>query len=129
MDFEKLKIEIALPAYDGMTDKQIAASLNAPNITRVRTTISGSEILNATDSAEFIALTDAQKSSWMAICAVDTVNTTVGIAKALEAVLFGAETTTRANLIAIKNELISKATKLELGQRVRSGDIEHTRTI
>ena len=128
MDYQVLKTEIALPAYVAMTDVEIAASINTVNITRARATLSGSEILNATDSGEFTGLTDAQKSSWLAVCGVDEINTSTGIAKSLEATLFGAGTTTRANLIAVKNETISRGTELGLG-RVRAGDVIHARNI
>jgi len=116
MDLVALKAELTAGhpdtgAYDA-DDALAAGELNAVNRTRSRDTITGSEILNATDDTEFSALTDANKDRWISICGVENINTSSGIAKALEADLFGGGTTTRANLVAVKTEDISRAVEL-----------------
>ena len=113
--------------YAGMTDAQVADSLTN-TIDRVVTKqfISGSEIFNATDDTEYSALTDAQKSAWDALCAIDQIDTVSGVAKAREAELFGGGTTTRTNLLAIRNETVSRAQELGLGN-VNEGDVRQAR--
>lgn len=100
--------------YAGMTDQQVADSMNAVDRTQVQAFISGSEIFNATDDAEYAALTDAQKSAWDALCAIDSIDTSSGVAKAREAELFGPATATRTALQALKNKPVSRATELGL---------------
>lgn len=115
-------------AYDA--DHEIAATqINAKNLTRPKPTVTGSEILNATDDAEFSGLTVARQSSWLALCAIEHINTSSGIAKALEAVFFAAGgVSTRANLIALRTESISRATELEFGN-VSPGQIQLARSL
>ena len=111
------------------TNAAIAATeINNKNRTRSKTFLSGSEILNATDDVEFGALVDINKDRWLALCAIDNVNTSSGIAKALEADIFGAGTTTRSNLVAIKNESVSRATELDF-TNVREADILDARKL
>ena len=103
-----------------------SGQINVVNRTRQRDFVTGSEILNATDDAEFSALTDAQKDRWLSMCGIDQIDTSSGIAKSLEAALFGGGTTTRANLIALKIEAVSRAVELSLGF-VTAGDVEFAR--
>ena len=112
--------------YSGMSDREVANDLNVVYRTKQRKTLSGSEIFNVTDDVEYTALTDAQKVSWDALCAIDSINTGGGVAKAREAELFGAGTTTRANLIALKTEDISRATELGLSE-VKEGHVQLAR--
>lgn len=115
--------------YAGMTDAQVAASLTGViDRTKTRATVSGSEIFNATDDVEYAALTDAQKSAWDALCAIETIDTGNGVAKAREAELFGAGTTTRSNLVALRTESVSRAQELGLGN-VNEGDVRQARAV
>jgi len=132
MDYAILSSELSSDplarGYSGMTDQEAADDLNTKYRTATRTAVFGSEILNATDDTEFSALTDAEKDRWLALCAVDYVNVSSGVAKSLEADIFGPGTTTRTNLIALKTESISRA--LELGLNgVLSGDVQYARTL
>ena len=100
--------------YLTMTDAEVKTSLNTV-IDRPIQFLSGSAIFNATDDTEYAALTAAQKSSWDALCAIDTIDTSSGVAKAREAELFGAGTATRTALLALKNNQVSRAQELGLG--------------
>ena len=105
MDLVALAAELAAGhpvtgAYDA-DDALAAGELNAVNRTRSRDTVSGSEILNATDDAEFIALTDVEQGKWLDLCGVESIDTASGVAKALEADLYGGGTTTRTSLAAV----------------------------
>ena len=132
MDYQALKAELDAGhpdtgAYDA--DAQIAADeLNTVNRTRQRDFVTGSEILNATDDAEFDLLTDIAKDRWIAMCGVALIDTSSGIAKSMEATLFGGGTTTRTNLIAVKTEDISRAVEIGFGH-VKAGDVAFSRTL
>ncbi len=132
MDIDALKIELLAGHPDTgaySVDDQIAADeLNAVNRTRARGTVTGSEVLNATDDVEFTALQAANKGRWLAMCGVDEINTGSGVAKSIEADLFGAGTTTRTNLLALKNPPASRAEEIGLGF-VRVGHVIEARRI
>lgn len=70
--------------YSGMSDLEVANDLNTEYRTITRSTVAGYEIFNLTDDAEYAALTDAQKASWDALCAIDQIDTGNGVAKARE---------------------------------------------
>jgi len=112
-----------------MTSIEAADDLNTKYRTRTRATVSGSEILNATDDTEFSAVADpTARDRWLLLCGVDAVDTSSGVAKSLEAALFGPGTTTRDNLAAIRQEVISRAEELAIGE-VLPGDVEYARNI
>lgn len=112
--------------YSSMNDLAAAADLNTIYRTKLRDAVSGSEIFNVTDTAEYTALTNTQKASWDALCAIDSINTSSGVAKAKEAELFGAGTTTRSNLLALRKPPASRAEELGLGI-VYEGHIQEAR--
>jgi len=114
--------------YSGMSAEEITVDLNTIYRTKPVETVSGSAIFNATDDAEYAALTDAEKDRWLALCAVLEVNVSSGVAKALEAAIFGPGTTTRSNLISLKTENVSRAVELGLGI-VKVGDVEYARAL
>ena len=114
-------------AYDP-DDTLAVAELNAVNRVTVKPTVTGSEVADATDNAEFSALTAAEQTSWLALCAIDNLDTTGGIAGALEASLFGVATATRANLIALREQNVSRATEL-FGADVIIGDVQNARAL
>jgi len=132
MDYAVLKDEITVDpltrGYDGMSDAAIAVDLNTVYRTRTVESVTGSAIFNATDDVEYGALTDAEKDRWLALCAVDSVDVSSGVAKALEAEIFGPATTTRTNLLALKTEDISRAVELGLGV-VNQGDVEKAKAL
>ena len=107
-------------------DALAAGELNAVNRTKVRDTVAGSEILNATDDAEFIALTDVEQTKWLDLCGVEAIDTASGVAKALEADLYGGGTTTRTNLAAVRAPAASRADELGLGF-VYPGHVQNAR--
>ena len=111
-----------------MSDSEAADDLNTMYRTISRIYVSGWEIFNNTDDIEYAVLTDAQKSSWDALCGVEQVNTTSGIAKAKEAELFGPGTNTRSNLIDLRNPAASRAKELGLGV-VKVGHVEEARRL
>jgi len=132
MDIDVLKAELDA-GHPGtgpysLVDSEAADELNVVNRTRIREAVSGSDILNATDDAEYGLLTADQQMTWLTLCSVVAVDTSSGVAKSLEADLFGGGTTTRSNLAAIRIENISRAVELVLGF-VETGHVQEARRI
>jgi hypothetical protein len=115
-------------AYDA--DAQTAAAqLNAENLTRIRDTMSGSELWANTVATEYAALTDAQKSQWLAFCAIESHNTEVGgLAQLFVVGIFGGASDTVAALAAARTENISRADEIGVGF-VRAGDVLEARAM
>ena len=133
---QAIKDELAaFPAtYGALSDAEVADKLNLKEITSTKQYLSGSEIFNATDDGEYTALADdvsstgnEKRAAWDRVCAVDSIDTSNGIARAREAELFGAGTTTRSNLQAARQSTISRAQ--ELGIKVREGDVTAARAV
>lgn len=100
--------------YSAMTDQQAADDLNTAYRFSIVPTVSGSAIFNATDDSEYAALTADQQASWDRLCSIDQIDVSNGVAKAREVELFGAGTTTRTNLLALKQIPITRAQELDL---------------
>lgn len=113
--------------YANMSNIEIVNSLNTVNQIITAQFLSGSDIFNATDANEYAVLSETQKASWDALCAIESIDTINGAAKAREAELFGAGTTTRTNLIAIKQSTVSRAQELGI-PKVREGHVQEART-
>lgn len=65
MSFLELKNEIAQPAYDGLTDQQIADKVNTDTITENKSLMSSSDVLNAIDKTQWDGLSDIdQRKIW-----------------------------------------------------------------
>lgn len=130
MDIGILKTEITGDplgrGYSGMMDLEVAIDLNTVYRTKTRDTVAGWEIFNVTDDTEYSALTDAQKSSWDALCGIEQIDTGSGVAKAREAELFGGGTTTRSNLAALKSPAASRASELGLSV-IYEGNVQEAR--
>jgi len=81
--------------YGALNDAAAAAQINSDD-TRTRESISGSELFGYTDEAEYLALTDALKSQWLSLCAIDSVTSAaVPIIKSI----FDTPTTTWASIV------------------------------
>jgi len=121
---QAIKDELAAnPAtYDSLTDKQVADLLNVKDKELVARFLSGSDIFNATDDIEYAALPETDKIKWDALCAINSIDTSSGIAKAREVELFGAGTATRTNLVNARKSLISRAQEIGIGH-VREGHV------
>jgi len=110
--------------YDA--DNAIAAGeLNAKNRSKNRTSMSGSEILNAIDKTEFNALTAANKQLVWDLLHLGTLNP-FGIEAGLFVDAFGGGSTTITSLAALRKESISRGEELGLGI-VTEGDVEIAR--
>ena len=109
-------------------DSAIAASeINAVNRTRIRASMSGSEIWAATDSAELAALTAGARGNWLAFCAIDSHNPEAGgLAQLFTVSIFGGDSATVSTLASTRQEVVSRSVELGLGS-VKAGEIEVAR--
>lgn len=122
MNLQVLYQEILLPAYSGKTDQQIADMLNAKTRSAERAVVESYEVLECIVPSEFTALTAAEKTRVQSILACGKVNLRGPNTRGMLAAAFDANTTTRANLIALQGKAVSRAEELGLGE-VQAGDV------
>ena len=111
--------------YSGKNDAEAAADGHTLYRTRQRTSMTGSEVLNAVDAGEWAALTDAQQQTVWDITHLGTVDP-YGIEATLMIGVFGAGSQTITNLAAIRQVTITRWDELSLG-KVSSGHVEAAR--
>jgi len=132
MDYQALWTEISTDplgrGYSAMTDPEIAIDLNMVYRTRTRNTLSSAEIYENIVVSEFQSKTDAQKVYIRDILGLGSDVRVGPDSKARQVMLaiFGAESNTIANLAAILQEDISRATELGFGY-VSGQDVETAR--
>lgn len=131
MDFLTLKTEINTDplgrGYSGMTDAEVATSLNVIDRPSDRSTVSTGEILAAIEPTAFPV--DGKKQAYLqTLLATDEIPLgSTNIRDAL-ASIFSGELPTLNALAALQTELISRAMELGLRQ-VREGAVAHARTL
>lgn len=129
MDYTALKAELAVGhpgTGDYDADDAIAAGqLNAVNRTRDKTSLTGSEVLNAIDKTEYLALTDPMKQLVWNVLHIGEINP-FGVEAALFVEAFGQTSATIAALQTKRVEAVSRAEELGLGF-VFPGDVENAR--
>lgn len=113
--------------YAGMTDEEAAADLNTAYRTRALGTITAAEIWNAVDATEYAALDAAGKAQVDLISGMgDAVPIQAGLIKSTLFGIFNAQSTSRANLIALVAPPQTRAEELDLGI-VKVGQVEEVR--
>ena len=129
MDLTALKAELSVehPVTGPYSPDpaEAAAQLNAPNRSRDRETMTGSQILNAIEEAEFLALTAEKQERVWNLLHLGTLDP-FGREADLMVDVFGAGSNTIAALAILRVESISRAEELGLEQ-VRSGDVQRAR--
>ena len=131
MDIQKLKTELAVPTGHPVTgpydvDDAIAAGqLNAVNCTKNKASMTGSEIINALDKTEYLALSDADKDRVWQVCHLGTVNP-FGVEADIFIAIFGGGSASVAALAAARKDDVSRAVELGLGF-VYPGHVENAR--
>ena len=130
MDIAALASELTVDplgrGYSGMSNAEATASLNTVNRDVDVTSITGDRIFAATDSAEFIVLSDIKKQLWLSFCGRSEVDPFGTSNVAFVTWLFGGGSTTGSNLAGVRQQSISRAQELGLGI-VREGDVERAR--
>lgn len=138
IDYQALKAELlaghpVTGAYDA--DDQIAADqLNAVNRQRNRTAMTGDEVFQATNQAEFEALDKGQGNTsddyghWLIFCARNELDPFGSSNVNFVTDMFGAGSTTLANLNTLRREDVSRAVELEFGT-VNAGNVATARAL
>ena len=122
---DELLVDPLSRGYSTMSDQEASDDLNTIYRTLDRETIETWEIFEATVKAEYGALSTADKRLYETILSMGSVNVKGGNTRASLAVMFGAGTTTRTNLIALQTVPVSRAE--ELGILVKPGLVEEVR--
>lgn len=114
--------------YAGMSDEAAAVSLNTPNRTPDRLSITGGMIAASMVRTELAALTAADQNYVRALLPCDQIPLTATIKTELSNI-FGAGTTTRTNLLAMIKRTGSRAEELNLGEPVTPSHIADARRL
>ncbi len=129
MDIDILKTEIdtdpLVRGYDGMTDAEVVTSMNTVDRTTNKESLTGSEVMNAIDKAEFTALSATNKAMVWNIVHIGIVNP-FGIEADLMIDLFGGGSTTITTLAALRLNNVTRGEELGIG-RVREGNVQEAR--
>lgn len=118
MDIDLLKAELLAGhpdtgAYD--TDDAVAADqLNVVNRSIDKATMTGSEVFNAIDQAEFTALNNSQEAQIWNVLSMGVLNP-FGLEASIFTSLFGAGSNTITKLKADRTIAVSRAAELGLG--------------
>ena len=126
---ELLAVHPVSGAYNA--DDQLAADqINALDIDSVKQNMTGAEILAATDSTEYAALTADKKAQFLSFTSGnETINPAVGgIAQEIIVDIFGGGSVTVTTLNLLRQETISRAAELDFGF-VIIGDIQNARAL
>ena len=129
MDYVALKAELTTDpltrGYSEMSDVEAATDLNTVYREKNRTSMSGSEVLNAVDTTQWNGLTDAQRQTVWNVIHLGTVNP-FGVEATLLIGVFGAGTATITALAAARLDSMSRAAELGLGS-VFAGHVHDAR--
>ena len=130
MDITKLKALIDSDASNAAkTDEEVLAWCNTPSIASQYTTLTGSELLAATDGSELNGLTDSQSQKWLSMCGVDSVPVQNGGAAAqLATSFFGGGSATLKALIAKRSYTATPVASVGLG-KAREAHIIQSRSL
>lgn len=107
--------------YSGMTDAQVATDINTVYRTVNKTSVTGAELMEQIDSAEYNALTDTKKDQWLSLCGIDT-HDPFGNVVQVVVQIWGGGSTTVSNLNAYRTETVSRGSELGIGL-VAEGDV------
>ncbi len=128
---DDLKTELTVDdlgrGYSAMLDAAAAADIRTVYRTRPRSTLTGSEVLNAIDKTEFNGKTDAQQKQVWDILHLGTINP-FGLEATLFTDIFGGGSVTIIALQAIRQEAVSRGVELGLGF-VGHADVQDARAI
>jgi len=114
--------------YASLNDVAAAADLNTAYRTRTHPTITSSTFYEAIDSAEFDALSDADKTAVRDLFGLGELSTENGSrARATVVSAFGGSSTTVTALLAAITESVTRGEELGIG-RVKVGHVQEART-
>lgn len=116
LELNKLRTEIDTDelsrGYSGMTNQQIADSLNEINRNVITPFLSGVQIGQQLNLTEFNALSAEQRNTLRAMFSLSNIPTETGFYRDFLLSAFNAQSTTRTNLIANFTHLESRASEI-----------------
>lgn len=110
--YQELTDDPLVRGYSTMTDQEAADDLNTIYCSVGVTSVKASVILEATLIAEYNALASGQQELYRSMLAMGELDPSGTNTRAIFADLFGAGTTTRANLLALSTRDVSRAVEL-----------------
>lgn len=113
--------------YSTMSDAEVVVDMYIEYRTRNRTSMSGSELWDATDPTEYDALSDAGKGQWLSLCGIES-HDPFGVSTQIVVSLFGGGSTTVTALQTARIENISRVVDLELTGVLREGHVAMARS-
>lgn len=130
MNIDALKTELTAGHPDtgayNADDALAADQLNAVNRKINRESMTGSEIINALDKTEYLALSDVKKDRVWQVCHLGTVNP-FGVEADLFIDIFGAGSASITALQAARQDDVSRAVELGFGV-VKVGYVQQARS-
>jgi hypothetical protein len=102
--------------YATMTNAEIMVSLRTPNRTRLVTSIPSSTVIEATVMSEYAGLSASQRDIYWGMLAGGEIKPSGLRTKTIYAGLFGPSSSTRANLIALATDTISRMEELGISE-------------
>lgn len=131
MNLELLRLEILtdplLRGYSGMSDQEVADSLNDTNRSYNRAVMSGREIGNQVDQTEYEALTSDEKSLLFQLLNMNSLDP-YGFAQIALSDLFPNGSTTLSNLAAVRSGRMSRGAEIGFG-KVKVGHVIDARKV
>ncbi len=131
---DELLTDPLVRGYSGMTDEEASDDLNTSYRTRNRPSMTGDEIAQQADPAEFDLLDDGSqnntpdtKGHWLALCGRETIDPFATANVQLVIAIFGGGSASVNNLNAARIESITRAAELGLGV-VRVGHVGEARS-
>jgi len=121
----ELTADLLSRGYSGMSDAEAAADLNIVCRERNRSSMTGSEVLNAVDVTEWGSLDAGQKQTVWDVVHLGDVNP-FGVEATLLIAVFGSGSNTIAALAVARKEAIGRAVELGLGF-IYPGHIQNAR--
>jgi len=128
-DYQVLKTELALAAYNNTSHQAAADLLNALNKTRDRTIVPTYLVTSAIVQSEYNALSANQKNLLALYVSANMIDVKSSHVRQAFQDMFGPGSTTRTNLQAVQFESISRAAELGWPQGVTEHDVAHARSI
>jgi len=107
--------------YSGMDAEAIVVDINTEYRSRWKDCVDGRELLDAVESADWNAITDAQRDRTLMLLGIGCLDPT-GNARTMMIRIYGSGSDTIANMAAVGQEAISRAEELGL-PRVRTGEV------
>lgn len=104
-----------------------AAELNAENRTINKSAMTGSEVYNAVDPAEYTALTAIQQEEVWNILHLGTINP-FGFEATRFTAIFGGGSNTITSLAALRKINVSRAVEISLGGVIKAGHVLEARS-